>query len=193
MLPRNTIRFNAVWITRNDGMLHICPVGSDDYLLLEFNAPASFKLPELSTKTAVFAHCAVNANSGEESWYAFQSYEELQFFRTLMEVDRMGPKSAFKVLNVTPWEKISALIEANNREGFKKLKGIPEKTAEDIVALVFGKPENAKKPAVKIDDDAIDALRALGWTATVSREAVERAQAQGATKTEEIIKACLKK
>ena len=194
MLSRNAVSFTARSLhDRGTKKLYACPAGDDENLVLEFECPKdSFNLNAVGP-VVVHTHCAVNTNSGEETWYAFKSWETLEFFRTLMLVDRMSPKSAFKVLNSTPWEKISDLIRTNDREGFKKLKGIPEKTANDIVALVFAgiaSPVNI----FELNGDAVAALQALGWKVEVAKKAVAAAQAKTkSNSTEELIKACLKK
>jgi Holliday junction DNA helicase RuvA len=193
MLPRNTRSFTGVLFQTTGAELLINPVGEDRNLLLEFYAPSSFEIPKPAMPTAVYTHCAVNSNSGQETWYAFSTFAELDFFRTLLLVDRMGPKSAFKVLNSTPWVKIQALIAANDREGFKKLKGIPEKSGEDCVSLVFSTPAAPAK-TVTINEDAVAALCALGWKHVDAKKAAQAAQEQlKSNVTEDLIKACLKR
>ena len=196
-MTRNTIRFTAAKLFRNpDGLLNVTPVGPDTDVIQEFHCPAEsygiLDLNKLNENLWVYTHCAVNSNTGEETWYAFSSGPELHFFRTLMQVDRMGPKSAFKVLNSTPWLKILNLIVNGDVEGFKKLKGIPEKTADDIVALVFVKKEVIVKK-VPVNADAVAALQSLGWAKQRATDCVGTQQSKlGTATTEELIKACLR-
>jgi holliday junction DNA helicase RuvA len=141
----------------------------------------------------LFTHCAVNANSGEEAWYGFESWEELQFFRKLMTLDKVGPKSAFKVLAGTPYAEIHKLLVAGDREGFAKLPGMGPKMAAAALPLVFAAtPET--KPKVKLNEDAVSALCALGMLKAKASELVSTAMAAtpGAS-TEELVKVCLKR
>jgi Holliday junction resolvasome RuvABC DNA-binding subunit len=174
------------------GKVWMRPLGEDNNILLEFTVPKDcFIAEERVSSTMVYCHCAVNANSGEETWYAFRSCDQLKLFRDLMTFDGIGPSKAFKVLNSTPWAKISELITTNNQEGFKALKGIPEKTADDIVKLVFAGIDTPVK-ILELNTDAVSALHALGWAKENAKKAVANAQAKGVLETEEIIKLCLR-
>lgn len=149
------------------------------------------ELPYL-VDTELFTHCAVNANSGEETWYGFGTWDELHFFLKLLTLDKVGPKTAFKVMDKTPFTRIQALIQAGDQVGFRKLPGMGGKIADQLVPLLFtGKPQKA---APDVNEDAVATLKALGMKAGPAREVVAKTmEANPDADTETLVKLCLKK
>lgn len=152
-----------------------------------------WRLPGSGYGCHLYTHCAVNGQSGEETWFGFSCYAELQFFRTLMLADGIGPKSAFKVLDASPWHKIETILEQGNQGEFIRLPGIGPKTATKLLPIVFKDRPALTTTAPTIDQDAVDALLTLG----VSKQQAEKRVTEqmrkhpGAT-TGELVKHCLK-
>lgn len=149
-------------------------------------------LPASNYGQVLYTHCSVNSQSGETTWFGFSCYEELQFFRTLMLADGIGPKSAFKVLDATPWDKIAAVLAAGDQDGFACLPCIGPKTATKLLPIVFaGKP--ATKPVVTIDADAVAALCSLGMQKSAAQERVRKVLTNTTgLATDEVVRLCLK-
>jgi holliday junction DNA helicase RuvA len=141
----------------------------------------------------LFTHCAVNANSGEESWYGFETSDELQFFRKLLTLDKVGPKSAFKVLDKTPFSDIHRILVNNDQAAFRKLPGVGPKMADAAVKLLFNR-EAPKSAITTTNTDAVATLQALGMTKVRATELVVSACAEHPEfSTEELVKLCLKR
>jgi len=112
--------------------------------------------------------------------YGFTSHSELEMFELLLNIPKVGPKSALQILvSATP----NLLIEAaqkNDHVYLHKMSGIGKKTCENIVLYLHKKVADMhlENQAVKDDfsqtqTDAIDALIALGYDMTSARESIK--------------------
>lgn len=174
-----------------DGSVHA--VNADHNWALELQVPKhDFPDGVAGLGTIVSVYCAINANSGEHTWYGFATHEELMFFRRLLELEKVGPKTAFKVLDRTPWVDIETMLRDKDHAAIAKLPGLgPKAAAQLIPALFTAAPVEA---APKLNEEAVAALRALGWSAADAKAGVTAVckDKRDAT-TEEIIKLCLKR
>lgn len=101
--------------------------------------------------------------------YGFYTREERAFFKLLISVSGIGPSSALKALASVPWNGIARLIANGDVDGFKKIKGVGPKTANQIIVELKDKvnlePEEATSAPINamVIDDATKALVALGF------------------------------
>lgn len=110
--------------------------------------------------------------------YGFASREELAFFRMLLEVPGVGPKSAMSVLAIAPVEVLVRAISSGEAALLTKVSGVGRKTAERIVVelktrLERDHPGLAEQGATP-HADVVETLVALGYTVRQAREAVRR-------------------
>ena len=112
--------------------------------------------------------------------YGFGSHLELEMFEMLLGIPKVGPKSALQILvSATP----NLLIESaqkNDHVYLHKMSGIGKKTCENIVLYLHKKvsdmefeTETATDSFTQTQNDAIDALIALGYDAASARESVK--------------------
>jgi Holliday junction DNA helicase RuvA len=148
------------------------PVGSMQTL----SAGAPFEL-------SLFIHTAVREDAID--LYGFITEDELAFFKQLMSVSGIGPKSALNILNVSDVHTLKRGIAEGNAASLTKVFGIGKKSAERIVVELRDKIslEVASRPAVggaKSDDmEVIEALMALGYTAQEARRALKEVESSG--------------
>jgi holliday junction DNA helicase RuvA len=123
--------------------------------------------------------------------YGFARKEELDFFELLLTVSGIGPKSAMGILSVASISTLKTAISTEDSSHLTKVSGIGKKNAEKIVLelkdkigdyIFDGKLETH-------DGDAIEALKALGYSEKESREALKKVT--GDT-TEEKVRSALK-
>jgi Holliday junction DNA helicase RuvA len=110
--------------------------------------------------------------------YGFPEKSELTMFELLLNIPKIGPKSALQILTqATP----TLLIEAaqkNDAVYLHKLSGIGKKTAENIVQYLHGKLDKLPNTATttneltNVQTDAIDVLVSLGYDMTTARETI---------------------
>lgn len=144
--------------------------------LVYTNSPSSHLL---NTPTRLYTHLAVRENSLD--LYGFIDRDTLEIFELLIDLPKIGPKSALQILTQAD---ISLLREAvrNDDPGYlSKLSGIGKKSAEKIVSGLKDKFESRGYDEVSIrssgsapthTSDTIDALIALGYPAMDARRIV---------------------
>ena len=128
--------------------------------------------------------------------YGFPQKTELEMFMLLLEIPKVGPKSALQIIaQATP----TLLVEAAHKSDaayLHKLSGIGKKTCENIVLHLSNKldhlPTDAVSPADNISGvqtDAIDALVSLGYDMTTARQTILEIEDDKATVNSLVTKA----
>lgn len=113
--------------------------------------------------------------------YGFPTEEELAFFKQLMSVSGIGPKTALGILNVADVTSLKRAIAAGDSVMLTKVFGIGKKSAERLVVELRDKitflSGISGSPVAGSSDDAevIEALMALGYRADEARRAVKEA------------------
>ncbi len=120
--------------------------------------------------------------------YGFASQQDIAFFKQLMTVSSIGPKTALSIMGVSDLATLRRYISAGDASALTKLFGIGKKSAERIVVELKDKvaPDSAQSPG---GSDVIDALISLGYSADEARRALKHVQ-PGETK--EQLKSALK-
>lgn len=128
-------------------------------------------------EATLYIHTAVREDAID--LYGFTSREELRFFKQLLDVSGVGPKTALGVLNVADVPTLKAAIARGDATALTKVFGIGKKSAERIVVELRDKL--AKEAPIGLahasgqnnDAEVIEALMALGYSAPESREALK--------------------
>ncbi len=147
--------------------------------------------------TIIYTHLVVRED--EMSLYGFASRDELTMFQKLISVSKIGPKVACGILSTYTPPKIGAYILSNDIPALSKSPGVGKKTAERIVLELKDKIDKANveydytlfNDDTKDDNEAVDALIALGYTNVEAEKAVQAVK-DTSLATEDIIKNALK-
>lgn len=115
--------------------------------------------------------------------YGFKSFAELEFFKLLLSVSGVGPKSALGILGMASAEDIKESIGHGDPSLLTKVSGIGKKTAERIVLELRGKidylaPIKGGASGTSVNSDEIDALMSLGYSLQQAREALKNVDAK---------------
>jgi Holliday junction DNA helicase RuvA len=106
--------------------------------------------------------------------YGFTSMEELGFFKLLMGVSGVGPKTALGIMSVADVLSLKRAIAKGDAAALTSTFGIGKKSAERLVVELRDKikllPDTT--PEATSDADVIEALQGLGYSATESRKAL---------------------
>jgi len=122
--------------------------------------------------------------------YGFFTYDELEFFETLMDIRGVGPKSALDISALGSLDKIKDRILKQDEKIFEGIPGIGSKKAMTIILELTGKIKmlGSKKGSA---DEAEGALMQLGFSKQQAKDALSRVP--GSVKDpEERIKLALK-
>ena len=134
--------------------------------------------------------------------YGFQTEAELDLFELLISVSGIGPKGALAILSLAPPGTLTRAIAGGDINYLTKISGIGRKRAEKIILelkdKVSASPTDARdlKATMGNEVDALEALRALGYSGTEAREALKKVTESKLDKTElttsTLLKAALK-
>ena len=158
------------------------------------------KLGEAESVT-MYTHFSINSNDFSTHLYGFADEAERDVFRKLISVSGVGPNTARMVLSGLSTDEVKQRIITKDVAGFKRIKGIGEKTAEriiidlhdkvaktgDILVEKIGAPHNIQK------QEALAALTLLGLDKTKSEKLIEKIVVmQPGIALEDLIKQVLK-
>ena len=127
---------------------------------------------------ALWTHLAVREDALD--LYGFVGEEELRLFELLLTVSGIGPKSALAIVDIARVETLRSAIAAGNTVYLTKISGIGKKTAEKIVLELrdkvgVGSEESGR--SLSGDEEALEAMHALGYTEREAREALRKVPA----------------
>ena len=162
-----------------------------------------YTLPEINEELSL--HIYTHVREDAILLFGFQTPLEKDIFLMLISVSGIGPKLAINILSGIGPDDLLGAIARKDAVRLQSIPGVGKKTAERI-ALELGEKAQIMagdtKPTVpravfdvdkKILDDAVSALLNLGYSAKISRNAVERAHSGAEDMTlESLIKAALK-
>lgn len=122
----------------------------------------------------IWTHYAVKENAHE--LFGFISKSERVFFKRLLDVSGIGPRSALSILQVAAPEILMSAIAEGDTSYLTKVSGIGKKLAEKIIlelrdsfTLELSTHTHDRKGA----SDAVEALRSLGYSLTEARDALK--------------------
>ncbi|MBN9648453.1 Holliday junction branch migration protein RuvA [Terrisporobacter glycolicus] len=130
----------------------------------------------------------------------FYDKEELRMFELLTSISKIGPKVGLGILSFASPKQIGAYILSEDIGKLSKAPGVGKKTAERIVLELKDKIDKnnvefeatllTNQPVAISQDEAVDALVALGYSLQESKDAVQKCKKDGLN-TEDIIKKSL--
>ena len=130
----------------------------------------------------------------------FSTKEELEMFELLTSVSKIGPKVGLGILSFASPRQLGAYIVSEDIAKMSKAPGVGKKTSERIILELKDKIDKqniefeptllSQAPVAVSQDEAVDALIALGYSTTEAKEAVDKCKKTGLN-TEDIIKKSL--
>jgi Holliday junction DNA helicase RuvA len=182
----------------------------EDYIILENNAIGYRIFTSHVTITdftgikedeTVLIYTEMVVREDDISLFGFSTEQELILFNFLRTVSRVGAKSAIKMLSTMHFIDLINIIKNSDVKSLTKAKGVGTKTAKRIIIDLSEKLEEAfpkvqnskneiKDERMQINEDALDALIALGYSKKESESALSSFDNSSMT-IEEIIKTAL--
>ncbi|HEY1085701.1 MAG TPA: Holliday junction branch migration protein RuvA [Candidatus Saccharimonadales bacterium] len=142
-------------------------------------AAGDFDQAQLDTETKFYTHHHVREQA--EDLFGFSSLAAKKLFELLITVQGIGPKAALAILSLGTAEQVRNAIANSDTVFVTKASGVGKKSAERVIvdlADKVGLPTHYEKSgAVQIElntnDEALEALMALGYTLADATKALE--------------------
>jgi holliday junction DNA helicase RuvA len=171
----------------------VVKVGGVGYLVM---IPLStfYALPEPPAPVSLQIHTRIQDDA--LNLYGFITHEEKDLFLKLLNIPRVGPGMALKILSgISPQEFEEAMSVADSRR-LAGIPGIGKKSADRILLELKGKVIIAPRARPGVADrpfqDALSALLNLGYSRNVAEQALEMAKKNGAATLEDLLRQGLK-
>lgn len=155
-------------------------------------------VPGLSGRVSLYIHTAVRDDAID--LYGFPEEEGLAFFKQLMSVSGIGPKTALSIMSVADATSLRRAIAAGDSAALTKVFGLGKKSAERIVVELRDKLMNeisrtGGMPASSVgsDGEVLEALMALGYSASEARAALKDLGEDGSAGVKERLSAALRR
>ena len=166
-------------------------------------------LPPLGNEVKIYTYTLVREDTF--SLYGFLTRDDLEIFKKLITVNGIGPKGGLAILSVMSADALRFAIMAGDAKSIAKAPGIGNKTAERVILDLrdkvsledtlrgLGEPVGAAGAVSgggNLDNamkkEAIEALVALGYSASDATAAVKKVEVTEETTVESILKMALK-
>lgn len=178
----------------------------DGYVVIDLNgfgykiyvtAPTIVELRDAKEKVKLFTHLHVREDA--LTLYGFIMQGDLEMFKQLISVTRIGPQIALNILSQIKTGDLASAIIQEDENVLKRISGVGPKNAKRLILELRDMMKKhmgsfAVTTSSNINYDAASALVSLGFAQREAREAVE-AVAQGMKQptVQALIKAALLK
>ncbi len=159
-------------IVHKDLRMAVIDVGGVGYRIT--CAPSTLNALPNDTEARLWTYLAVRENALD--LYGFLTKEDLDLFELLITVSGIGPKTAIGILSVVMPETVRMAISSGDSTYLTKVSGVGKKVAEKIVLELKGKFDGIGTDGLHTqkDSDAIEALKALGYSHAEARDALHK-------------------
>ncbi|MBO5617948.1 Holliday junction branch migration protein RuvA [Pseudobutyrivibrio sp.] len=140
--------------------------------------------------------------------YGFYDKEELKMFELLLSVSGIGPKGALAILSSMTVSDIQFAVAGGDAKAFAAAPGVGKKTAERVIidlkdkvdiigafeAKITSDLSGTKKvaPVTTVKEEVLEALVALGYSASNAARALDKMTITDSTTTEQLLSDTLK-
>ncbi|MBI5466392.1 MAG: Holliday junction branch migration protein RuvA [Candidatus Kerfeldbacteria bacterium] len=146
---------------------------------------------KIGTSLTLYTYLAVREDAQE--LFGFSSQGHLNFFKLLLTVSGIGPKSALNILDVVQPDDIRRAVTAQDAASLHRLHGVGKKTADRLVTELKDKLEALTSLSQVPGDQAalLEAVIGLGYSVVEARAVVKQVSNQAGT-LQDKVKAALK-
>lgn len=142
-------------------------------------SPNLFLQKIVGEEVKLFTHLHVREDIQE--LFGMLSFAELSFFKVLVAVSGVGPRSALNILSLGPITEIREAIARGDINFLTRVSGIGKKIAERIIVELKSKVEALVKEAGdkgRVWGDVMEALVGMGYAAVEIREALRQVKVE---------------
>lgn len=138
---------------------------------------STYTLGKLAGKTeevTLYIHTHVREDSFQ--LFGFLDDEELTMFELLISISGIGPKVGLSILSIADSKTIRTAIVNKDPSILTRVSGVGKKTAERVIIELQNKVQSvdlADQEGALRDQEALEALSALGYSVTEARDALK--------------------
>lgn len=191
-------------ITEDSIVIEVADIGYN----VKVSTTTAELLPGIGSEVKIYTYTLVREDTF--SLYGFLTRDDLEIFKKLITVNGIGPKGGLAILSVMNADALRFAIMAGDAKSIAKAPGVGNKTAERVILDLrdkisledtlrgIGEPLEAPSGLSGGNADnvmrreAIEALVALGYSASDATSAVKKVEITEDTTVESILKAALK-
>ncbi len=169
---------------------------------MNIKVPASVipGLPAIGSEVKIYTYMYVREDM--INLYGFLSRDDLEFFKLMLNVSGIGPKGALSILSYATPDELRLAILTDDEKKIASAPGIGKKTAQRLVLELKDKISSPVSESVStgsvngtsggVVQEAMEALAALGISASEAAAAVKKVGDTDGMTVEEIIKLALR-
>ena len=170
---------------------------------VRISAKTAQELPGIGQEVRLYTYTSVREDG--ISLFGFLSRDSLDIFKKIITVNGIGPKGGLAVLSVMSADELKFAIISGNAQAITKAPGIGKKTAERVILDLKDKISvedtqirkeissyDGLPQTGKAQSEAVEALTALGNSATDALHAVRQIEHAEEMDVEAILKLALK-
>jgi len=175
------------------------------------SAREASELPRRGEEVKIYTY--FNVREDAMQLFGFQSEDDLEMYKLLLNVNGVGPKAALGILSVLTADDVRFAVLSDDAKAIAKAPGIGMKTAKKLILELKDKftleeafekklenGASGAEPGAVVESDAktedtkeaLQALTALGYANSDALRAVRRAEITEDMDTETILKLALK-
>ncbi|MEY8324434.1 Holliday junction branch migration protein RuvA [Lachnospiraceae bacterium 54-11] len=160
-------------------------------------------LPGMGGEVKLYTYTSVREDAF--NLFGFLTRDELELFKKLITVNGIGPKGGLSILSVMSADELRFAIVSGDGAAIAKAPGVGKKTAERVILDLRDKisledtliHKEMQASGTGSGDshavnEAVEALTALGYSATDALQAVRKVSADENTDVETLLKLALK-
>lgn len=142
-------------------------------------------LQTLTLKAPVLVHTHAVIREDSHDLYGFTDPAQADFFKLLLSVSGVGPKSALQILELASLDDLRQAVATDRAELLVSGAGLSKRLAEAVVLGLQSKLKDILKTAgtdagrLLGDAEAVEALAQLGFAPAAARAAVSQVAAKG--------------
>ena len=170
---------------------------------VRISAKTAQELPGIGQEVKLYTYTSVREDG--ISLFGFLSRDSLDIFKKIITVNGIGPKGGLAVLSVMSADELKFAIISGNAQAITKAPGIVKKTAERVILDLKDKISvedtqirkeissyDGLPQTGKAQSEAVEALTALGYSATDALHVVRQIEHAEEMDVEAILKLALK-
>lgn len=188
-------------ITEDNLVLEVNQIGYN----IKVSARTVNSLDGIGSFVKIYTYTLVREDSF--NLYGFLTRDDLEIFKKLITVNGIGPKGGLAILSIMSADELRFAIISGDAKAISKAPGVGAKTAERVILDLKDKVsiEDALAPKDTVSiaslsgedigngkNEAIEALVALGYSASDALRAVKQVTITEDSSVEDILKAALK-